>query len=238
MNGKYQAEVPRLQEEVKGLRAENATLKEQLASKPAAPNRLEFTQEEREQYGDDLLALVDRIASQRAASVAPQAVGQVDLTPVQERMQRLEKFVEVTAEEAFFRDLGTLVPHYKAQNVDTGFVNWLAEVDPLAGKPRQALFDEAYNALDVNRIAAFFKAFPYQATVARTSTNQPTLEQQVAPEQNRSAPPAPAGKKQWTRGEIQQFYTDVRRGVFQKNLDEMARIEQDIFAAQQEGRVR
>ena len=237
MNGKYQAEVPRLQQEIKDLKSENATLKEQLANKPAAPSRLEFTQEEREQYGDDLLALVDRIASARAASVAP-AAPQVDLNPVQERMQRLEKFVAETAEDAFFRQLGDLVPHYKAQNVDAGFVNWLAEQDRFTGKARQELFDEAYNALDVVRIAEFFKAYPYQPTVARTNPEQPTLEQQVAPEQNRSAPPAPAGKRTYTRGDIQKFYNDARRGVYRGREDEMARIEQDIFAAQQEGRVR
>lgn len=237
LDGKYRAEVPRLHQEVKDLKAENATLREQLAAKPAAPQRLEFTAEEREQYGDDLLALVDRIATQRAASVAP-AAPQVDLNPVTERMQRLERQVAETAEEGFFRKLGKLVPHYAEQNVDSGFVNWLAERDQFTGQIRQALFDDAYNALDVDRIAAFFKAYPYQSNVERTNPTQPTLEQQVAPEQSRSAPPAPAGKKQWTGKEIQDFYTQVRRGLFQGRTEEMARIEQDIFAAQQEGRVR
>lgn len=238
MDGKYKAEVPRLQQEIKELRTSVADLQGKLAETKAQPApRVQFTAEEREQFGDELLAVVARVAAAQApAAQAP--APQVDLTPVTERMQRLETVVAETAEDKFFDQLGKQVPHWEAQNVDAGFLAWLKEHDQFAGRIRQEMFDDAYNALDLKRIVAFFKGYPYQSPVERTNSNTPTLEQQVAPDVNRSAPPVPAGKKQWTRGEVQQFYTDVRAGRFQGKLDEMARIEQDIFAAQQEGRLR
>lgn len=236
LDGKYRAEVPRLHQQIKDKDASIANLQEMLAAAKQAPAaRVEFTAEEREQFGDELLNVVARVAAAQApAAQAPQ----VDLTPINERMQRLERQSAETAEDAFFRKLGEKVPHWEAQNTNAGFLAWLAQVDDLTGRVRQDLFNEAYDALDVGRITAFFNAFPYQSPVARSNDAQPTLEQQIAPDVNRSAPPPPAGKKVYSRGEIGQFYAEVRRGLFQGRLDEMQRIEQDIFAAQQEGRVR
>lgn len=237
LDGKYKAEVPRLQAEIKELRTSVADLQGKLAEAQAKPApRVEFTAEEREQFGDELLAVVARVAAAQAPAAA--AAPQVDLSPVTERMQRLESVVAETAEDKFFDQLGKQVPNWEAQNVDAGFLAWLKEPDAFAGRIRQEMFDEAYNALDLKRIVAFFKGYPNQSTVERTNPNVPSLESQVAPDTNRSAPPVPAGKKHWTRAEVQQFYTQVRRGDFQGRLDEMARIEQDIFAAQQEGRLR
>lgn len=236
LDGKYRAEVPRLHQQIKDKDASIVNLQEMLAAAKQAPAaRVEFTAEEREQFGDELLNVVARVASAQApAAQAPQ----VDLTPINERMQRLERQSAESAEDAFFRKLGDQIPHWEAQNTNAGFLEWLAKVDDLTGRVRQDLFNEAYDALDVSRISAFFRAYPYQSPVARSDATQPTLEQQVAPDVNRSAPPPPAGKKVYSRGEIGQFYADVRRGLYQGKLDDMQRIEQDIFAAQQEGRVR
>lgn len=236
LDGKYRAEVPRLQTQIKDKDATIANLQEMLAAAKQAPAaRVDFTAEEREQFGDELLNVVARVAAAQApAAAAPQ----VDLTPINERMQRLERQSAETAEDAFFRKLGEKVPHWEAQNTDAGFVEWLSKSDSFTGRVRQDLFNEAYDALDVARIAAFFEAFPYKSPVARTESAVPSLESQVAPDVSRAAPPVPPGQKIWTQAEIGQFYTDVRRGLYNKNTEEMARIEQDIFAAQKEKRIR
>lgn len=237
LDGKYKAEVPRLHNEIKDLKATVSNLQSELAAAKQAPApRVEFTAEEREQFGDELLNVVARVAAAQAPA-AP-AAAQVDLSPVTERMQKIEKFVAETAEDAFFRELGKKVPHWSDQNTDAGFVKWLTEVDPLTGRVRQDLFNEAYDELNVARIAAFFTAYPYQSNVARTGAEVPSLESQVAPDVSRSNPPTPPGKKVWTRAEIQQHYEQVRRAGMGQDMEALARIEQDIFAAQKEGRVR
>lgn len=236
LDGKYRAEVPRLHSEIKDLKASVTNLQEQLAAAKSTPaTRVEFTAEEREQFGDELLNVVARVAAAQApAAQAPQ----IDLTPMTERMQKLERHVAETSEDAFFRKLGDQIPHWEAQNVDAGFVQWLAQTDDFTGRVRQDLFNEAYESLDVGRIAAFFKAYPYQSPVSRTESAVPSLESQVAPDVNRSSPPPPPGQKIWSRAEIDQFYRQVRRGEFNQNTEDMVRIEQDIFAAQKEKRIR
>lgn len=237
LDGKYRAEVPRLHSEIKDLKASVTTLQEQLAAAKQTPApRADFTAEEREQFGDELLNVVARVAAAQAPA-AP-AAAQVDLAPVTDRMQKLERFVAETAEDGFFRKLGERVKHWEAQNTDAGFVKWLSEVDPLTGRVRQDLFNEAYDALNVDRITAFFTAYPYQSPVARTESSVPSLDSQVAPDVSRASPPTPPGQKIWTRAEVQAYYNDVRRGVYAANPDEQARIEQDIFAAQREKRIR
>jgi hypothetical protein len=47
-----------------------------------------------------------------------------------------------------------------------------------------------------------------------------------------------AGKRVWTRAEIAQFYRDKSAGRFAKREAHAKKLEEDIFAAQREGRVR
>jgi hypothetical protein len=235
LDGKYRAEVPRLHQELKDLKAANADLTAQLeAARSAAPVNVQLTDEEREQFGEDFLGVVQKVVKANVPQ-APATAAAPDLSPLEERLERTERLVAESAEDAFFRKLGEKVPHWEAQNTDAGFLKWLSEFDPLIGRSRQEAFNEAYNGLNVDRIAAFFTAYPYQSTVSRAASS-PSLEQQVTPEVNHGAPPPVAGKATYSRAQIQKFYDDVRSGRL-KDQAEIARIEQDIFAAQRERRI-
>ena len=43
--------------------------------------------------------------------------------------------------------------------------------------------------------------------------------------------------KTYSPKDIEKFFTDVRKGKYKGREDERARMERDIFAAQQEGRI-
>lgn len=240
LHGKYNAEVPRLHSEIKDLKTAMDGLKTQMSARPAAasPDFGALTPEEREQYGEDFLKVVGKVAAASAAQLASSAP-QVDLT-FADRLARIEDEVAETKEDKFFRQLGESAANWETLNTDAGFLGWLAGVDPMTGHTRQDMFNDAYNKLSVNRVAAFFNAYGggNQSSVSRTAQQQKSLESQVVPRQSNAAPAPPQGKKLWTQREIAKFYDDIRRGTYKDDVAGAARIEQDIFSAQVEGRIR
>lgn len=236
LQGKFNAEVPRYAAEIRTLKDritelenENASLKAQAAQPaPAAPV---VTPEEEAQYGPDFIDVVRRVA----ASVAPK-VDPSTLNSLQQEVSQVKQVTLQNARKDFFATLDTRAPSWTTLNSDTGFLSWLDEYDPLIGRKRQDAFDEAYSALDVERVAAFFNTFGGGRQQSRTE--RPSLESNLdLPPSGGSAPQTNvAGKKIWSRRDIQDFYTARRRG--QINDAEFARGEQDLVAAQQEGRIR
>jgi hypothetical protein len=236
LQGKYDAEVPRLHGELRDMRTQLQTAMSELDALKArpvttAPDLSVLTPEEREQYGEEFINVMAKVAKANAAPVA-----QVDPN-LNQRLDRIESQVAETAEEGFFRKLGAQAANWETLNTDPGFLGWLADVDDFTGRTRQQLFNDAYNHLDVARVAKFFNAYGGNQSHVERANERPSLEQQVTPRPNGAAPAPPQGKKIWTAGEIAKFYDNMRRGVFRDAAD-AARIEADIFAAQREGRVR
>lgn len=229
LQGKYNAEVPALRKEI-------ATLKDQLAAadkqQPASAVQRaqeamsDLTEAEIEEYGPDLVNLIKRVAGSAAA---PSNNG--DLQEIKSELGQLREEKRQDAEARFWTDLETQVPNFRAVNADPAFHQWLAELDPLSGQPRQQLLVGAQQALDAYRVAAVFKSF---AAVAPKAQKETIPDDQVQPRQARSAAPEPQQGKVWTRAEISEFYRN--KASYPK--DQAAAIEADIFAAQAQGRIR
>jgi len=66
---------------------------------------------------------------------------------------------DLEAEEEYFNALEEAVPDIWTINKDPKWLEWLGQEDPLTGKTRQQLIEEAQNNLDANRVANFFKTF-------------------------------------------------------------------------------
>jgi len=238
LQGKYNSEVPRLQSEnrqlrtdVQSLRDEMEQVRDQVRNQPTPAPVLSanIKPEELEQYGPEFVEFVKRIAT----SVAP-APQVVDMSAVEERIRPVEEATVRSLKNSFFGDLVQLAPRWEQLNTDTEFLGWLSERDPLSGKSRQELFNEAYSRLDAQRVAAFFNGFG-GSDVGVASAATPA-ESMVTPSTLRSQPPVPAGKRIWRSVEIANFYNAVRQGRYAP--EEAAKIEQEIFAAQSENRVR
>lgn len=229
LQGKYNAEVPALRKEI-------ATLKDQLSAadkqQPASAVQRaqeamsDLTEAEIEEYGPDLVNLIKRVAGSAAA---PGNNG--DLQEIKSELGQLREEKRQDAEARFWTDLETQVPKFRAVNADPAFHQWLAEIDPLSGQPRQQLLVGAQQALDAYRVAAVFKSF---AAVAPKASQEPIPGELVQPRQARSAAPEPQQGKVWSRAEISEFYRN--KASYPK--DQAAAIETDIFAAQAQGRIR
>jgi hypothetical protein len=52
-----------------------------------------------------------------------------------------------------------LAGRWRQLNIDPQFLNWLDQVDPLSGKKRQLMLNDAYTKGDVQSVAAFFRLY-------------------------------------------------------------------------------
>lgn len=244
LQGMFNAEVPRLQAQLKELQAqlnsERAKADAAERAKAYQPEQL-VTDKDVEAFGSDLIDVIDR----KAREVAAQMVGTKMVELEAENHQLREQLSGVSERQVsndrrtFFVELERLVPDYEAVNVDPGFLNWLSEVDPLSGLARQEYLNNAYGSLDVGRTAALFNTYK-QMTAPPAPRASNKLERQVAPGTSKvsSSAPANASDRIISTREVEAFYRDVQRGAFKGNEAEQARIEAEIDLAVAEGRIR
>ena len=245
LKGKYDAEVPRLHAQVKELNTQVQQLLADAAAKAQAPTpapepaKSLITEQDKEAFGTDLIDLIERATEAKIAGFRDrESKLQAEIADLKGKLGRVDETVGTSSKELFLDRLGKQVPDWESINVDPGFLNWLAEVDPVYGIPKQVALNSAYEALDAGRTAAIFKQ--YKASVAPAQPpNKPNLQSQVAPTRSRTSP-APANsagdKRFFTQGEIAQFYDEWRRGLIDDA--DAVRIEQEIASASVEGRIR
>ena len=259
VQGKYSAEVPRLSAELKDLRdrfavtaSELERIKGKQAEAPKAKTPL-VTDKDVEAFGSDLIDVIDRKAREVAESMVDTRMGELEgenrklrdqLTGVTERQV-------VNDRQAYFTELARQVPDYEALNVDQGFMDWLADVDPLSGSPRQEYLNKAWTAFDAGRTAVLFNAYKQLKVSASNVPTAPAqqepmsqtkqqLQRQVAPSRSRLStdPSSSTPSKIWTAREIEGFYADVRKGRYYGKDTERAQVESEIDQAVAQGRVR
>jgi len=255
LKGKYDAEMPRLHNQVRELQTQMAALAKppeppKPPETPQAKKRL-VTDKDAETFGPDLLDLIKR----QAHEIADEMVGSRETKLVQE-MQKLQaenaalmekvtgvtKSQEVSAQQAYLAKLGTLVPDWEAINVDQRFLDWLTEIDPMSGLARQAYLDNAFQSLDVNRTATLFRAWVASVTPPTPAPvpapQQSEVQRQVTPGKSKSTTPTQQDDptRVWSTQEIERFFSDLRAGRVKR--DDAARIEKEIDLAVSQGRVR
>jgi len=225
--GRLAKEMPRMAQTIRDLRDQLASAEQKVASLESTPVATNdgIKPEEVEQYGAEFIDMV-----KRAAKSATGVDGDV-----KKQLEQVTEAQRKVARQAFFASLNQDAPQWEQLNTDQDFLNYLAGLDPYTGRPRQELFDDAYEKLDAWRIANFFNSFA-QSRQPSAESRPPSRADQVVPSSTRTASPPSPTKRMWTTEGIARFYDDIRRGKVTEA--EAARIESDIFAAQSEGRLR
>ena len=229
--GKYNAEVPRLAASNKELTARLQSIEkelEDLRTAKAEPKQSLVKPEEIQEFGEPLVDLIRRAARDEISEKDQ------EIAALRSRLERFEVSTTKNAEIDFFTRLSTSVPGWEETNKDEGFLKWLAEYDELTGLQRQDALDDAVRNNDAVRAARFFNKWEEMNRTKAEAASR-SLEEQVVPTPVANSAP-PAGKKIWTRGEIQDFYAKARRGEISDK--DMVSIEADIHAAQVEKRIR
>lgn len=253
LQGMYNAEVPRMKAENRGLADRVAqmeqllsTLNSQPAAQPVSSDPL-ITDKDVQEYGDSIDVM--RRAAREEVAQANTRVAQLEQqvmqmqTSVVPQMNQISHAQAQTATQQFWADLSGRVPEWQDINNDQNFQSWLLEIDPLTGISRQTYLEDAQSNLDSNRVAQFFRSWQEAngtPSVAQTNRKVPSeqLEKQVSPGRGRSGTNTmPSEGQTYSPADIEQFFDAVRKGKYKGREEERGRIERDIFAAQREGRI-
>jgi cell division protein FtsB len=248
-NQQMSRRVHELEEQINLLKLRGAEAPQQ-PPPPAAKPKL-INEKEVEEYGDEFFDVVGRRAREEFVP---------EVETLKQRIARLEsgqqavgKVVETTQKRGLYDTLYEVVPQWKQINHSPAFIQWLGNLDPYSGRPRQELLSDAFTRHDSNRVVNFFQGFLSEVTgnpqtsQARTpsapppangsGSGRPSLEDFVAPGRARSVPQAMSPEKPvYTQAWIAKFSDDKRKGLWRGREAEAEQIERDIYQAQHEGR--
>lgn len=264
LQGKYDAEVPRLSESLRTANARITSLEDKIAAAPAAaaptpePSqpRTDFTPEEIADYGEDLLDVIGRKARAIVESeYLPQMNSlNTELNTLKTTVGETSQKVGKQETNEVFAQLDGTVQDWRKTNIDPAFHVWLDQVDPFSGVTRKNLMLTAFDRKNAHQVKAFFDKYAEEnATVVPPSADLTpsgqggmdtgstlNLENYVAPGTPRSGGDvsAPKDKRIWSNSEIGRFYSDVQKGRYKTRPEDKARIEADIISATREGRIK
>lgn len=248
---KSQEQVTTLQEQVSALGDELVQTQRMVrAAPPAAPPAPVtplITPADEEAYGKELIDLAQRAARQ---------VIEPELNAVKAENANLRSRVAKTAHQGVTQTLTEQVPNWQEINANQKFKDWLRLPDLYSGVVRQKLLDDASRQANASRVVSFFKGFLQDEAAIGSTDLSPQPEPPASPAPRFAAVPletlaapgrakpasgdthVPVEKPVFTRAQISKFYTDVRRGLYAGREADKAALERDIFAAQNDGRVR
>ena len=187
LQGKYDAEVPRLHSQVKELLQKVDDLTQALEAKPQTPEtppepETYVTDADREAFGEDLLDVQRRVAKEVAGQYE-RKIAKLEST-IDSLTKRIDGTDNSVTELTFEQRLGRLVPDFDTINRDPEWFAWLDEHDPIIRGPRRMLAQRAFESGDAEAVADYVKLFkasqaPAQESQDRQSSRKTELEKQV-----------------------------------------------------------
>lgn len=207
---------------------------EALESKPEIPDTPAvqaptFTQAEIEEYGQDFLDMVTRVAEAKSAGSADVAS---ELKELKGKFDDIAQSQVRNREDEFYDFLNKAIPDWETINEDENFHAWLAEEMPLTGRQRQLFLSDAQKKFDARTVASFFRSWKGRSGDVSHYPDTTTTSN-VLPTDGEED-----GNVILSKQAVRQFYDDCKLGKY-KGQDELKRqIEMKIFRATSEGRVR
>lgn len=253
LQGKYNAEIPRFQEQIRTYQQLLASSKddsddEEDEEEPSAPQTRFLKDEDISEYGEDFINVIKRAAKEEFLP---------EITRLRKENEQLRSQVggvasniQQSTRQRMLESMDKQLPKWREINQSQEFVGWLDGIDPFSGQRRHDLLLQAYEANNEARTLAFFKGFLNEnAAVSREVEYAPQqrrepkvdMEELVAPgaPKTSGAPKTQEGSvKVWTQKEVARFYDDVTAGRYRSRPKDKARIEAEIIKAANSGRIR
>jgi len=210
----------------------------------AQPTKIEVSESEREEYGQGLIDLIEKVSGSNNQGAVVDLAKQ--LLDIEKRLDAVVKDTKQVGEThvrdkraEFFAELDKKVPNWRTINGNDKFHGWLADEMPGTGQERQFYLTQHFDNHDATRTASLFNEF--LAANGAPVSPQDALEEQIQPSNTNAATVdsrANTAEKVWGRTEIKTFYRDKREGKYSNRPEEARRIEKDILAATAQGRVK
>lgn len=254
LQGKYDAEVPALHEQVGNLTEEIKRLKESHNSPPSdsAPDNFDEAVKAMEsQYGAEFISFVDRKTESKATEIATRIVNE-KMQDVDKRMGSVEDNVDLvvnnqaqTEKERFENALkdGLGKDWRTGVNRDAGLNVWLnTPIDAeLGDETYRDKLNTAVASLDDITVLNIFNRYKQidPAALSEKKTKEELEALVVADGQGGGGDTldGDGSKKIYSRADITRHYRDVNDGKYKNNPAEATRIDIDIVAAGNEGRI-
>jgi hypothetical protein len=175
-----------------------------------------LTQNDVDNYGRDLLDVAQRAAMQ---TVAPH------LQNLEYQNAQLRQHLAKEARHRLDQQVEAAVPNFREIDRDPRWHRWLLGIDPLTGRPRQVLLNDAVARGNPTRVREFFERFQREAGGTQT----------YSAVSNRRA--RRSDRPIYTRDQISKLYRAHQQGAYTGREAEWARLEHEIIAAGREGRI-
>lgn len=216
---------------------------ERKAAEEAAKKRLEklditgLSADERKLAGDDMVTIVAKTAREVAELVVAEK-----MKPVTERFDALVSM----SDESYGLVLDE-IPNFESVNDDPKFMAWLNQNDPRTGRLRLDRIKRAEALRQGYLVKEIFAAFVEgrEIGVPKAEAPKPPVK---GPEAQVDAGTGGGnavdlsvdkdGKRIWTGTQITQHYREKTAGLWRGKEAEWRKLEEDIFAARREGRVK
>lgn len=247
LRGKYDAEVPRLHQQLKELSEQlNDVRKDVAAAEKAKIEKPKedvsyITDADREEYGEDLIDLSRRVVKEVSRDYEDRLEKQNQV--IADLHEQVNTTGSKVGEMGFAQRLRQLVPDFDQIDDNDSWHAWLNENDPMSRGPRRDQAQAAFNSGDADAVAHYVGLFRESVAPKEQGkqTRQSELEKQVTP--NRSAsttatPSADKGSKVYSTREIDRGWTKLRALNTSGKYDEAVKLEAELTAAYMEGRVR
>ncbi len=239
VNGKLKAEVPRLSKELKITKQENIELKQKIEalnnnstqgshsgeqSVDALLNGL--TQAERDEYGEELLAVMAKVAKNNTPKADTQVVDELKTYVDQQKDDD-----HSNQQASHLAAIDKAMPDWRAINAQETWLTWLEGVDPFSGIQRQKLLDNANQAFNAGQVIQIFQSFKnaFPSSVVPKDQVQPNSVNSTTP---------PGDETVITRAFISEFYAAKVRGDYRGKEDEARAVEVQINQAVSRGKVK
>lgn len=236
LQGKYDAEVPRLHAQVRELQGVLAQMQQQMqappppAEQPKEPDKY-VSDEDVANYGEDFVDIQRRITLDATRDLRKQ---------VEELKAQLAQQGSKVQSVSFEARLLKAVPDFEQINADPAWIEWLDEVDPLIRAPRRAIAQQAYTNGDVEAVKSYvdlWRKSQAPAQPAPAVSRQQELQRQVQPSRATTSAPSSGAKKTYTMSEAEALFNRIQHLTAQGRIDEAKRLDAEISAAYQEGRI-
>ena len=247
LRGKYDAEVPRLHQQVKELTDQmNAIREEAQATKKAEAEKPKekvsyVTDADREEYGDDLIDFQRRVAKEVSQDYEERFEQQSRV--IQDLQSKISNTDNQVGEVGFTQKLNALVPGFDQLDNDERWVAWLNEIDPMTRGPRRDQAQAAFNSGDAEAVAHYVSLFrgSVEPVANGKSDRQTELEKQVTPSRSASTVASKSSNnssKVYSEKELDRGWTKIRDLNSQGKYDDAEKLEAELTVAYMEGRVK
>jgi hypothetical protein len=247
LRGKYDAEVPRLHQQVKELTDQmNAIREEAQAAKKAEAEKPKekvsyVTDADREEYGDDLIDFQRRVAKEVSQDYEERFEQQSRV--IQDLQSKISNTDNQVGEVGFTQKLNALVPGFDQLDNDERWVAWLSEIDPMTRGPRRDQAQAAFNSGDAEAVAHYVSLFrgSVEPVANGKSDRQTELEKQVTPSRSASTVASKSSNnssKVYSEKELDRGWTKIRDLNSQGKYDDAEKLEAELTVAYMEGRVK